>query len=68
MKPIDWKYYTDASMYQQYDQILDSMVINGVTDFSIKTKHICKTSVDKNMCTLHKYSRSSVEIALSSVV
>lgn len=47
MKPIDWKYYTDASMYQQYDRILDPMVISGVTDFFIKTKHIYKTSVDK---------------------
>lgn len=47
---------------------LDPMVINGVTDFSIIAKHISKTSVDENTCYLPKYGRSSVEIALSSVV
>lgn len=47
---------------------LDPMVINGVTDFSIKTKHISETSVDRNMRFLQKYSRSSGEIAISSVV
>lgn len=46
MESISCKYHTDA-MYPTMRYVLDPMIINGVTDFSGKTKHICKTSVNK---------------------
>lgn len=45
MKSIGCKYHMDAMYRQCY--VLDPMIINGVTDSSVKTKYMCKTSVNK---------------------